>query len=55
LASGCGTGSLADTLVRVPLLSRESVATGPTWDIHLLYPSPTISSQLLAWFQSASS
>jgi hypothetical protein len=30
LASGCGTGSLADTLIRAPLLSRESVAAGPS-------------------------
>jgi hypothetical protein len=30
LASGYDTGSLADTLVRVPLLSRESVAAGPS-------------------------
>jgi hypothetical protein len=29
LASGKGTLSLADTLVMVPLLSRESVAVGP--------------------------
>jgi hypothetical protein len=30
LASGCGTGSHADILVRVPLLSRDSVAAGPS-------------------------
>jgi hypothetical protein len=35
-AAGCGTGSVAVTLVMVPLFSRESVAAGPSQVLEFL-------------------